>query len=168
MDVLNRLSLAGKARLIRVCITPCFLQNVESLAPAPWSDSGASAGPSRTILSRMSANTLRPRLRVLHGEQIALGPGKADLLAAIENAGTLAEAAKLLGMSYMRAWKLLQTMNACFKEPLVATARGGSEHGHASLTETGKAVLGLYRRMEEEARNTVEPAWQELLKHLAD
>lgn len=116
----------------------------------------------------MSANTLRPRLRVLHGEQIALGPGKADLLAAIESAGTLAEAAKLLGMSYMRAWKLLQTMNACFKEPLVSTARGGSEHGHASLTGTGKAVLALYRRMEEEARAAVEGAWQELEGHLAD
>lgn len=116
----------------------------------------------------MSANTLRPRFRVLHGDQIALGPGKADLLAAIESAGTLAEAAKLLGMSYMRAWKLLQTMNARFKEPLVSTARGGSEHGHASLTETGKAVLGLYRRMEKEARNAVEGAWREMEGYLAD
>jgi molybdate transport system regulatory protein len=116
----------------------------------------------------MSTNSFRPRLRVLHGDQIALGPGKADLLAAIESAGTLAEAAKVLGMSYMRAWKLLQIMNSCFKEPLVATARGGSERGHASLTGTGKAVLDLYRRMEDEARNASEPAWQELLKHLAD
>lgn len=116
----------------------------------------------------MSPNTLHPRLRVLHGDQIALGPGKADLLSAIESAGTLAEAAKDLGMSYMRAWKLLQTMNACFKEPLVATARGGSEHGHATLTETGKAVLALYRRMEEEARNATAPAWRELLEHLSD
>jgi molybdate transport system regulatory protein len=134
-------------------------------APRPR---GCYAGPSRTILSKMSANTLRPRLRILHGNQIALGPGKADLLAAIESAGTLAEAAKLLGMSYMRAWKLLQTMNACFKEPLVATARGGSEHGHASLTETGKAVLGLYRRMEEEASAAVEEAWREMEGYLTD
>jgi len=117
-------------------------------------------------MAATSANSLRPRLRVLHGEEIALGPGKADLLAAIERAGTLAEAAKLLGMSYMRAWKLLRTMNACFKEPLVATARGGSEHGHAALTETGRAVLALYRRMEEEARQAVEPAWRELEGYL--
>ena len=116
----------------------------------------------------MSTNTLRPRLRVLHGNQIALGPGKADLLAAIESAGTLAEAAKLLGMSYMRAWKLLQAMNTCFKEPLVSTARGGSEHGHASLTETGKAVLDLYRRMEEEANMAVEGTWREMEGYLAD
>lgn len=116
----------------------------------------------------MAANTLRPRLRVLHGEEIALGPGKADLLAAIESAGTLAEAAKLLGLSYMRAWKLLQTMNACFREPLVATTRGGSGHGRSSLTETGKAVLALYRRMEEEARSAAEPSWRELQRHLVD
>jgi molybdate transport system regulatory protein len=118
--------------------------------------------------AKTSANSFRPRLRILHGEQIALGPGKADLLGAIESAGTLAEAAKLLGMSYMRAWKLLQTMNACFKEPLVATARGGSGHGHASLTETGKAVLALYRRMEDEARTAMEEAWQEMESHLGE
>ena len=116
----------------------------------------------------MPANTLRPRIRVLHGEEIALGPGKADLLAAIERAGTLAEAAKLLGMSYMRAWKLLQTMNACFREPLVATARGGSVHGGATITETGRAVLALYRRMEEETRTAVAPAWDEMRKLLAE
>jgi len=116
----------------------------------------------------MSANAFRPRLRVLHGEEIAIGPGKADLLEAIDRAGTLAEAAGQLGMSYMRAWKLLQTMNTCFKEPLVSTARGGSEHGHASLTATGHAVLALYRRMEDSARQAAEPAWQDLQKLLAD
>jgi molybdate transport system regulatory protein len=116
----------------------------------------------------MPVNTLRPRLRILHGEEIALGPGKADLLEAIARAGTLAEAAKLLDMSYMRAWKLLQTMNACFKQPLVTTARGGSVHGGAVLTETGRAILSLYRRMEEETRRAVEPAWEEIQKHLAD
>jgi len=116
----------------------------------------------------MPTDALRPRLRILHGDQIALGPGKANLLEAIDRAGTLAEAADLLGMSYMRAWKLLKTMNACFKEPLVATSRGGSEHGHASLTPTGRAVLALYRRMEESAREAAEPAWQELREHLAD
>ena len=53
-------------------------------------------------------------------------------------------------MSYMRAWKLLQTMNSCFREPLVDTARGGAGHGKATLTATGRAALTLYRRMESE------------------
>jgi molybdate transport system regulatory protein len=114
------------------------------------------------------AHALRPRLRILHHEAIALGPGKADLLAAIERAGTLAEAAKLLDMSYMRAWKLLQTMNACFHEPLVTTARGGSVHGGAVLTATGRTALALYRSMEEECLKAMEPAWKEMQKLLAE
>ena len=116
----------------------------------------------------MPDRSLHPRLRVLCGELIALGPGKAKLLEAIESAGTLAEAASQLGMSYMRAWKLVQTMNASFKEPLVATSRGGSERGHASLTDTGRAVLALYRQMEEAAGQAAEPAWREFQKLLAE
>jgi molybdate transport system regulatory protein len=119
-------------------------------------------------LNLPAAHSLRPRLRILHHEAIALGPGKADLLEAIERAGTLAEAAKLLDMSYMRAWKLLQTMNACFREPLVTTARGGSVHGGAALTETGRIALALYRRMEEDGRKAMEPAWEEMQKLLAE
>ena len=112
--------------------------------------------------------TLRPRIRVLRGSDIALGPGKVDLLDAIEETGTLAGAAQRLGMSYMRAWKLVQAMNRCFREPLVETARGGTGHGHASLTDTGRAVRDLYRRMEAESLEAVEAAWRELQGHLAE
>lgn len=111
---------------------------------------------------------MRPRLRVLHGKEIALGPGKVSLLEEIERTGTLAEAARGLGMSYMRAWHLLQTMNACFKEPLVHTSRGGAERGGAHLTETGKAVVTAYRQMEGDCLRAADPAWQEILRHLAE
>jgi molybdate transport system regulatory protein len=113
-------------------------------------------------------NSVRPRIRVLHGQEIALGPGKIDLLEAIERAGTLTEASRSLGMSYMRAWHLLQTMNACFKEPLVHTSRGGSERGGATLTATGQAVVAAYRRMEADSLKALEPAWLELLQHLEE
>ncbi|MGH9362304.1 MAG: winged helix-turn-helix domain-containing protein, partial [Thermoanaerobaculia bacterium] len=109
---------------------------------------------------------LRPRLRVLHGDEIALGPGKVELLAAIRSAGTLAEAARALGLSYMRAWKLVRTMNACFREPLVVAERGGRLGGGARLTATGEAVLALYRTMERSAEAAMEPAWRELRRHL--
>jgi molybdate transport system regulatory protein len=115
-----------------------------------------------------SGPSFRPRIRVHQGSEIALGPGKVDLLDAIERTGTLVGAAQSLGMSYMRAWKLLQTMNACFKLPLVTTARGGSVHGGAVITETGRAVLALYRRMEEETRRASEPAWEEMRELLAE
>ena len=110
---------------------------------------------------------LRPRFRVLRGSDIALGPGKVDLLDAIGETGTLAGAAQRLGMSYMRAWKLVQAMNRCFREPLVETARGGTGHGHAFLTDTGRTVRDLYRRMEAESLQAADPAWQELQAHLA-
>jgi molybdate transport system regulatory protein len=113
-------------------------------------------------------NSIRPRIRILHGAEIALGPGKANLLEAIERTGTLAEAARSLGMSYMRAWKLLQTMNGCFREPLVDTSRGGTGHGRATLTETGRAVVSLYRRMEQESLQAMETAWEEMRKHMLD
>jgi molybdate transport system regulatory protein len=113
-------------------------------------------------------SAVRPRILVLRGPDIALGPGKVDLLDAIEAAGTLAGAAQTLGMSYMRAWKLVQTMNACFREPLVETTRGGKAHGHASLTASGRAVRDLYRRMEAEFQEAVDGSWQELRTHLAE
>ena len=111
--------------------------------------------------------TLRPRFRVLRGTDIALGPGKVDLLDAIEETGTLAGAAQRLGMSYIRDWKLVQALNGCFREPLVETSRGGSGHGHAFLTNAGKAVRDLYRRMVADSLAAVDPAWQELQGYLA-
>jgi molybdate transport system regulatory protein len=110
---------------------------------------------------------LHPRLRVLRGDEIALGPGKADLLEEIARAGTIAEAARRLGMSYNRAWTLLQTMNACFREPLVAAARGGSGRGSAALTETGRRALALYRRMERESLAATKAAFRKLRALLA-
>ena len=112
-------------------------------------------------------SSVRPRLRVEHGDEIALGPGKVDLLDAIEQAGTLAGAAQLLGMSYMRAWKLVRTMNACFRRPLVEASRGGSRHGRAALTKDGRAVRDLYRQMEGACRDAVAPAWAALSEYLA-
>lgn len=92
--------------------------------------------------------TLKPRLRLVAGATIVLGPGKADLLEEVRERGSLRSAASGLGMSYMRAWTLVKTMNAAFREPLVALARGGARHGGATLTPAGAKVLALYRAME--------------------
>src|SRR5438034_10338212 len=89
------------------------------------------------------APRLRPRMRVLCGEEIALGPGKVDLLALIDETGSIREAAGRMGMSYMRAWTLIKTMNACFQEPLVVASRGGKAGGGAALTEAGGTALKL-------------------------
>jgi molybdate transport system regulatory protein len=85
------------------------------------------------------------RVRILLGSTVAIGPGKADLLAAIAETGSISAAARRMRMSYRRAWLLVQTMNECFAEPLVAAAKGGASGGGASLTETGWSVLARYR-----------------------
>jgi molybdate transport system regulatory protein len=98
---------------------------------------------------------VQPRIRILHLGEVALGPGKADLLEALARGGSLAQAARELDMSYTRAWSLVRTMNALFREPLVALQRGGQKRGGAALTPTGERVLLLYRRMQGRALRAV-------------
>jgi molybdate transport system regulatory protein len=105
---------------------------------------------------------LRPRIRVLRGETIVLGPGKVDLLQAIAETEELRAAARRLGMSYMRAWTLLRTMNRAFGRPLVETHRGGPTHGVARLTPTGRRTLTLYRQMERASAKACAAAWLRL------
>ena len=69
---------------------------------------------------------LEPRIRILLGSSIAIGPGKAALLEAIGETGSIAAAGRRMGMSYRRAWVLTKTMNACFQEPLIEAAKGVS------------------------------------------
>jgi molybdate transport system regulatory protein len=88
---------------------------------------------------------IRARLRLTYGPDIAMGPGKADLLDHIRYTGSIAAAGRALGISYKRAWQLVETMNGCFAEPLVTASRGGRGHGNSVLTPTGEAVLASYR-----------------------
>jgi molybdate transport system regulatory protein len=112
------------------------------------------------------ALSLLPRFRVMRGKEIAFGPGKMELLERVAETGSISEAAKRMEMSYMRAWKLIQTMNACFKEPVIETVRGGHERGGAKLTETGQRVLESYQRMEKVGLKAVQSDWQALQKLL--
>ena len=89
----------------------------------------------------------RLRLRLLFGDNAMLGPGKVDLLDAIAATGSIAAAARGMGMSYKRAWSLVDEMNAAFKAPLVLTARGGAAGGGAQLSPAGVQVLALYRQL---------------------
>lgn len=91
-------------------------------------------------------------LRVTLGPDTLLGPGKADLLQGIDETGSIAAAGRRMGMSYKRAWYLIDTMNGYFAEPLVISVKGGSSGGGAGLTATGRTVLKAYRRMEANAR----------------
>ncbi|HWA08740.1 MAG TPA: LysR family transcriptional regulator [Opitutaceae bacterium] len=109
---------------------------------------------------------LQPRLRFPDAGPDAFGPGKAELLRHIAATGSIAESATQLGMSYNRAWTLVQAMNKLFRDPLVASARGGDTGGGAALTPLGTKVLALYTRMEDACRQATRSDWNALLRLL--
>ncbi|MGA9451209.1 MAG: LysR family transcriptional regulator [Verrucomicrobiia bacterium] len=109
---------------------------------------------------------MQPRFRIHCGSDIALGPGKADLLALIGQTGSINQAAKRMGMSYMRAWSLVRMMNRCFKEPLVLARHGGEGGGGAELTETGCKVVTLYQQMEQVSLRATATCWKQLQRLL--
>lgn len=93
----------------------------------------------------------RFRIRVVFGPDEMMGPGKAELLERIHSTGSISAAGREMGMSYKRAWQLVDTMNAMFRQPLVNSSRGGARGGGATLTDAGLAVLAEYRGLEEKA-----------------
>lgn len=93
----------------------------------------------------------RPRLRILFGQAIALGPGKTNLLELVAETGSISAAARRMNMSYRRAWLLVDTMNRCFRAPLIETTTGGKGGGGARITELGQEILHRYREMERKA-----------------
>jgi len=98
-----------------------------------------------------AAPAVQFRVRITKGDDIAIGPGKVDLLEAIGATGSITAAAKQLGMSYRRAWLLIDTMNRCFKTPIVEAEAGGRSGGGTRLTETGRDAIRFYRAIERKA-----------------
>ncbi|MDR2874639.1 MAG: winged helix-turn-helix domain-containing protein [Methylobacillus sp.] len=109
----------------------------------------------------MSSRLLK--IHIPRGEESAMGPGKADLLDAIEQAGSISGAARAMGMSYKRAWDLVDTMNRCFQQPLVETATGGNHGGGAKVTDFGHDILTRYRAIQQTASTAVEDEVQALI-----
>lgn len=99
---------------------------------------------------------LKLKLQLMCGDQIALGPGKADLLEAIVSEGSISGAGRALGMSYRRAWLLVDEMNHCFADRLVETLTGGGRDRGARVTATGHAVLAAYRELEAAAERATD------------
>lgn len=106
------------------------------------------------------------RLRISLDPDIAIGPGKARLLEGIRDTGSIAAAGRGMGMSYKRAWLLVNTMNACFRKPLVSASRGGSQRGGAVLTPEGVTVLALFRGMEKKTATAIAPEMRRLRRRM--
>ena len=94
------------------------------------------------------AANLKIKIQLYCGDEIAMGPGKADLLDAIAREGSISAAGRALGMSYRRTWLLVDTMNRCWAEPLVATNPGNARGGGAKVTPLGLSVLRHYRALQ--------------------
>lgn len=94
------------------------------------------------------ASKLKLHARIYCGDEIAMGPGKADLLETIDREGSISGAGRAMRMSYRRAWLLVDAMNRCWDTPLVETVAGGSRERGARLTEAGRQVLEKYRGLQ--------------------
>ena len=92
---------------------------------------------------------LKLKIMLFCGEDTAMGPGKAELLEAIDRGGSISAAGRLMGMSYRRAWTLVDMMNRSWTEPVVQTSVGGAGKGGAKLTPFGSRLLHAYRDLED-------------------
>ncbi len=99
---------------------------------------------------------LNLKLRIYNEDEIAFGPGKAELLLAIHATGSISKAAKQMNMSYRRAWQLVNTMNRNFISPLVSTQTGGSYGGGTQVTAFGLQILEKYQKMQTMAKQSIE------------
>jgi len=106
------------------------------------------------------------RIRILSGDQIALGPGKIALLEEIERSGSISKAARTLGLSYRRAWTLVNTMNKSFESYLVRGSAGGKRGGGAYLTPLGARMAKTYRVMETKAEKAIQGNWKTIKRSL--
>lgn len=100
------------------------------------------------------AQRLKLKIQLYCGDEIAMGPGKADLLDAIASEGSISAAARTMNMSYRRAWLLTDTMNRCWRAPLVETAPGSAKGGGAKVTVFGRTVLDHYRALQARLQGT--------------
>ena len=95
---------------------------------------------------------------------LAIGPGKVALLEAIRDTGSITAAARQLGMSYRRAWLLVDETNRCLVGPAVATASGGEKGGGSALTALGAELVLRYRALEHETAIAVRRKLRSVLR----
>lgn len=107
------------------------------------------------------------RIRVTRGEEIAIGPGKIALLEAVRDQGSITMAAKSIGMSYRRAWLLLDEVNRSLRKPATASAQGGQHGGGSVVTPEGEALIRTYRDLERQAERSCAEQIRQLVRMVA-
>jgi molybdate transport system regulatory protein len=105
-------------------------------------------------------------LRILGADVPAMGPGKAQLVSLIDSTGSISAAAREMGMSYRRAWQLVEAINKSFAEPVVITAVGGVRGGGAAVTAFGREIVAQFRSMEDKASSAIQGDLQRFSQRL--
>ena len=123
------------------------------MAGSRSSKSAVQSGPEG--LPDPEAERVRLMVRVAFGRHGALGPGKMHLLESIDRHGSITAACREMGMSYRRAWLLVEGLKHAFREPVLTTQQGGASGGSCRLTPYGRTVLQRYRALERAARSAV-------------
>ncbi|MDQ5849588.1 MAG: LysR family transcriptional regulator [Pseudomonadota bacterium] len=96
----------------------------------------------------------------------AMGPGKAELIDRIAETGSISAAARAMGMSYRRAWQLVEALNKDYRQPIISTAIGGERGGGAKVTPFGKRVVALFRSMEDKASAAISADLQRFNRYI--
>jgi molybdate transport system regulatory protein len=109
------------------------------------------------------------RFRIDFGEYSGVGPGKIGLLEAIRDAGSLSKGARNIGMSYRRAWLLVESLNQWFRDPVTVASRGGKDGGGMRVTEFGEGLIKDYRQLEQDfatlAERRLQPVIAKVVRH---
>lgn len=123
-------------------------------------------------MTTSSTNPTQPqvafRMRIRKGDTVAIGPGKVSLLEAIREHGSISAAARSLGMSYRRAWLLVDELNHALKSPATHSEQGGQSGGGCTLTPVGEEIVRLYRDIEAEAQRSCAKQITALIKLLGN
>ncbi|MDR3097133.1 MAG: winged helix-turn-helix domain-containing protein [Paraburkholderia sp.] len=114
--------------------------------------------------AQRSEPDVRFRMRVIQDGTIALGPGKVQLLEAVREHGSISAAARSLGMSYRRAWLLMDELNRALESPATVSEHGGQSGGGSTLTPVGEEIVRLYRGIEARAAAACAPEIEALKK----
>lgn len=111
----------------------------------------------RTVLDAATASAPDTfEIQISFKRALGFGPGKARLLFAIAETGSISAAAERMGMSYGRAWELVEDLNGRFLQPIVLTQSGGNAGGGAAVTALGFEVLRRYREMDEKIAGSID------------
>jgi molybdate transport system regulatory protein len=112
--------------------------------------------PVKDLLKQDSKIQIKATLRVFNGEDKLFGPGKLELLQFIQETGSISQAAKKMGLSYKKAWDMVNSLNQLCKNPIVQAQTGGVKGGKTVLTPEGLELMDAFRVLQKNFQQFLE------------